>query len=142
MEPRFFSVEEANKELPRIKNMFDEIFHLNTSIKNITKDVQELVDIWGEDVTNPRNIDNKFYIEKIDKRAKFIDDLQLSVEEISKAGCVVKDIDIGLVDFFHKKDDDIMFLCWRYGEEKIGYWHHVNVGFANRRPIEELSAII
>ena len=142
MEPRFFSVEEANRELPKIKKKLDKIFYMNNCIKDVSKDVQELINIWGNDIFDARHIDNKFYMEMIEKRAKLIDDIQLAIENINAVGCVVKDVDLGLVDFFHKKGSEIVFLCWRYGEERISHWHHMNAGFANRRPIEELAPAI
>jgi len=142
MEPRFFSVKEADKQLPKMNKIFDKIFYLNSCVKDVSKDVEELVNIWGEDIFNSSNVDNKLYMEKIDKRAKLINGMQSTIEEISRIGCVVKDVDLGLVDFFHKRRDEVVFLCWRYGERKITHWHHVNAGFANRRPVEELARVI
>ncbi len=138
MEPKFFSVEEAEKELPEIKKKLDKVFSLNNSIKDISKDVQELVNIWGDEIFDARHVDNKFYMEKINRRASLIEEIQSAVDEINSIGCIVKDVDLGLVDFFHKKDNEVVFLCWRYGEERIGHWHYANAGFASRRPIEEL----
>ena len=142
MEPKFFSVEEANKELPKIRGKFDKVFYLNNSIKDMSKDIQELVNIWGEDVFDARNADNKLYMERVEKRAKFIEDIQTAIEEINSVGCIVKDVDIGLIDFFHKRGNEIVFLCWRYGEEKIGHWHYINSGFTNRHSIDELVSRI
>ena len=30
-----------------------------------------------------------------------------------------------------------MFLCWRYGEDRITHWHEVEAGFAGRQPIDD-----
>ncbi len=141
MDPRFFSVEEANRELPRIRKKFDKLFYLNNSVKDASKDIQELVNIWGEEIFETKNVDHRLYMERIEKRAKLIDDMQVCVEEVGSNGCIVKDVDIGLVDFFHKKGNEIVFLCWRYGEDRISHWHPANAGFANRRPIDELVRI-
>ncbi len=142
MEPKFFSVEEADKELPKIRKRFDKVFYLNNSIKDVSKDMQELVNIWGDEIFDARHVDNKFYIEKINRRASLIEEIQSAVDEINNIGCIVKDVDIGLVDFFHKRGDEVVFLCWRYGEDHISHWHHMNAGFANRRPIEELARAV
>ena len=141
MEPRFFSVEEADKELSKIKETFDKIFHLNTRIKDISKDIQELVNIWGEEIFDGKHVDHELYMERVDKRANLIQDIQSDIDEVNKVGCVVKDVDIGLVDFFHKKGENVVFLCWRYGEPRITHWHPVNSGFSNRRPLEELATV-
>ena len=49
----------------------------------------------------------------------------------------VKDLDIGLLDFPCAVDDEIVLLCWKYGEEKIEYWHGMEEGFKGRKPIDE-----
>lgn len=43
----------------------------------------------------------------------------------------------GLVDFHSMRDDRLVLLCWRYGEERITHWHEVDAGYAGRRPIDE-----
>jgi hypothetical protein len=54
---------------------------------------------------------------------------------IESLGCFLKDIDQGLVDFPCEIDDDIVFLCWQFGEPHIIAWHPVESGFADRRPL-------
>jgi hypothetical protein len=50
-------------------------------------------------------------------------------------GCVLKDMDQGLVDFLTRRDGREVYLCWRYGEERVAYWHELQAGFAGRRPL-------
>ena len=59
-----------------------------------------------------------------------------AVNEIHETGCVVKDLDEGLVDFPSLRDGQEVYLCWKLGEEHIGYWHGLTEGFAGRRPLE------
>lgn len=62
--------------------------------------------------------------------------LQSAVEKISAAGCVVKDLDIGLIDFPALINNEEVYLCWRLGEERIRYWHRQDEGFTARKLIE------
>ncbi|HLV01558.1 MAG TPA: DUF2203 domain-containing protein, partial [Acidobacteriota bacterium] len=55
--------------------------------------------------------------------------------KIQDAGCLVKSVDEGLIDFPHIRDGREVYLCWRYGEDDIEYWHEVDAGFAGRTPI-------
>ena len=55
--------------------------------------------------------------------------------EIQALGAVVKDLELGLVDFPSLRDGEEVFLCWRVGEDEIGFWHPVDEGFAGRRPL-------
>jgi hypothetical protein len=58
------------------------------------------------------------------------------VEELAVLGVQVKDLDSGLLDFPSVRDGEPVLLCWRVGEEQVGYWHGLEDGFAGRRPID------
>ena len=57
------------------------------------------------------------------------------VEEIEALGAEVKDLELGLVDFPAEREGETVLLCWRVGEDEIGYWHGLDEGFAGRRPL-------
>lgn len=63
--------------------------------------------------------------------------LQETVSKIQETGCVVKDLDLGLVDFPSLLKGEEVYLCWKLGEERIGYWHGIEEGFAGRKPLDE-----
>jgi hypothetical protein len=56
-------------------------------------------------------------------------------EEIQELGLLVKDFDVGLVDFPSQRDGEDVLLCWRLGEDEVAFWHGPEDGFAGRRPI-------
>ncbi|HLW59092.1 MAG TPA: DUF2203 domain-containing protein [bacterium] len=59
--------------------------------------------------------------------------------EIESTGCVLRDLDAGLVDFpFRARGGATVFLCWRVGEPAIAFWHGADEGFAGRQPIARL----
>jgi hypothetical protein len=60
-----------------------------------------------------------------------------AVEEIHAIGVQVKDLDIGLLDFPCKVDDQVVLLCWKMGEPKITHWHTLEAGFQGRQPLDE-----
>ena len=59
-----------------------------------------------------------------------------TLAEIAAMGVQIKDLDIGLLDFPCVVDDAIVLLCWKYGEEKIEFWHGMEEGFKGRKPID------
>ncbi len=136
---KVFTVKEADGLLPRITKTLDEAFALNERIKSLTMDVESLISIWGRDVLDKGHIDNAYYFSKIAEREETFQTLIKKVNEIQALGCIVKDIDSGLVDFYYDKDGELVFLCWKYGEEKINHWHPVNEGFKSRREIKQLK---
>jgi hypothetical protein len=70
-------------------------------------------------------------------RDKAFQDIKDTLAEIDAIGVQVKDLDIGLLDFPCAVDDEIVLLCWKYGEEKIEFWHGMEEGFKGRKRIDE-----
>jgi hypothetical protein len=61
--------------------------------------------------------------------------IQERLDEIAKLGGVTKDLGMGLVDFPHLRDGQVVNLCWKYGERAITHWHRLDEGYANRKPL-------
>jgi hypothetical protein len=57
------------------------------------------------------------------------------IYRIEAYGCVVKDIDLGLIDFPSMLDDEPVYLCWKLGEPKVAHWHGIDEGFGSRKPL-------
>ncbi len=54
-------------------------------------------------------------------------------------GILIKDLDRGLIDFPHiREDGEEVYLCWMVGEKEIRYWHRIPDGFKGRIPISKL----
>src|SRR5262249_57527382 len=58
------------------------------------------------------------------------------LHEVAEMGVEVKAAD-GLVDFRSKLHGRTVYLCWKYGEERVGYFHELDAGFAGRRPLPD-----
>ncbi len=58
------------------------------------------------------------------------------INRIEAFGCIVRDIDIGLLDFPALREGEPIYLCWKAGEPAISHWHGIEETFANRRPLE------
>lgn len=61
-------------------------------------------------------------------------------EHLQEIGCVLRDLDLGLVDFPALAGGTDVFLCWRLGEDAIRYWHGLTEGYAGRKPLAQLPA--
>jgi hypothetical protein len=59
------------------------------------------------------------------------------VEKIQETGCIVKDLEEGLVDFPSRLNGQEIYLCWKLDEERIGWWHGIDEGFAGRKPLDD-----
>ncbi len=76
-------------------------------------------------------------------RAERLDGLGIEVrqllQEVQGLGGVVKDLETGLVDFPGRgpagPDGPVVNLCWKLGEDAVRFWHGMNEGFAQRKPL-------
>lgn len=63
--------------------------------------------------------------------------LKSAIESVQDTGCLIKDLDIGLVDFPTLFKGVEVYLCWKLGEPGIAFWHGVDEGFRGRKPIDQ-----
>lgn len=59
-----------------------------------------------------------------------------ALTQIIETGCVIKDLDVGLLDFPAIIDNQDVYLCWKLGEDRIRFYHRQDEGFAGRKPLD------
>jgi hypothetical protein len=64
-----------------------------------------------------------------------VEEINDRLARINGWGVELKGIDEGLVDFPSEREGRVVYLCWRLGEDRIGWWHEVEAGFAGRQPL-------
>ena len=62
--------------------------------------------------------------------------LKVAVEEVSETGCLLKDLDTGLIEFPTLLQGEEVYICWQLDEPDISHWHNVHEGAETRRPID------
>src|SRR3989344_6035630 len=70
---------------------------------------------------------------------KFSYEFYRKLDELESMGCLLKDLELGLVDFYYKFENRDIFLCWKLGEKSIRHWHEIYAGFESRNPIINLA---
>jgi len=63
-----------------------------------------------------------------------------ALEKIHSTGCIVKDLEVGLLDFPARIAGEDVYLCWKLGEDRIRFYHRQDEGFAGRKPIDPRDA--
>lgn len=76
-------------------------------------------------------------LEKNQELDTVVKDLMARVSELEDLGVRVRDIDTGLIDFPAIRFGNTVYLCWRYGESEIEYWHSANEGFSGRKSLKQ-----
>ncbi len=62
--------------------------------------------------------------------------MRAALSRILETGCLIKDLDTGLLDFPSRINDEDVYLCWRLGEDRIRFYHRQDEGFAGRKPLD------
>jgi hypothetical protein len=70
------------------------------------------------------------------ERNQLADSMKSALNRILETGCLVKDLDVGLLDFPAILDNQEVYLCWKLGEDRIRYYHRQDEGFAGRKPLD------
>jgi hypothetical protein len=81
-------------------------------------------------------VDRERAIQSRARRDAAASSLRDAVERVHEFGCLLKDLDIGLIDFPTLFRGEEVYLCWKLGEPGIAYWHGVDEGFKGRKPID------
>jgi hypothetical protein len=63
------------------------------------------------------------------------------VRELRTVGCQLKSYEDGTVDFYARRDDRLVLLCWRLGEDAVTHWHELDAGFGGRQVIVAESEV-
>ena len=58
------------------------------------------------------------------------------VDKLEELGVVLKDLDLGLLDFPSRRDGEDVLLCWQLGEDVVAFWHDHDEGYGGRKPID------
>jgi hypothetical protein len=62
--------------------------------------------------------------------------LKTALNRILETGCLIKDLEVGLLDFPALINNEEVYLCWRLGEDRIRFYHRQDEGFAGRKPLD------
>ncbi len=122
----YFSITQANEILPTVIKKFEFITAKKNELGKIEQQLQTSL--------SPENKFEEYVILKQQLNTA-ITKLYQAIEDLENTGVVVKSIDEGLLDFPSKRFDKEVWLCWKYGEKEIKFWHEKDSGFQGRKPI-------
>lgn len=133
--PRFFTLTQAEKLLPQVESAIREAIARKAEYDRVEAEWQNL----SRRVTEQggMNVDRSGWIDLKKRRESAALGVNDSIERVNEFGCLVKDLDIGLIDFPTLFDGQEVCLCWKLGESGIHFWHGVHEGFRGRKAIDE-----
>jgi hypothetical protein len=122
---RYFTLEQARAALDVIRPLLTEIMEIRQSI------LSREPEVWPVVAKAAGNGGSKVASQVAQEFGR----LDQAVRAILATGALLKDVNTGLVDFPALHEDREIYLCWRYGEETIRFWHEMDAGFSGRQPL-------
>ena len=135
MEHRLFTIEEANETIPFLEGAFARIEKQKEGIRGLQTQIAILKVMWSEHIRDPHNPDHEEFLSRTREHQAAVEAMKELVREIQERGCMCKDLEHGLVDFYSRRQGRVVFLCWRRGEKKISFWHELHTGYSGRVPL-------
>ena len=130
-----FTLAEAQALIPRVDRLLRTALERKTTYEETEQEIhsfqQRVMMMGGVAVDRDRALDSR------GRRDRAAAELRAAIEEVQEIGCVIKDLDIGLIDFPTTYRGTEVYLCWKLGESGIEYWHGVDEGFRGRKPIDQ-----
>lgn len=133
--PRYFTLAESEQLLPEVERALrDALFHKSEYQKadgELDSNTERIRMSGGSNVNRGAHLAARAL------RDASAAALKEALERIEQLGALVKDLDIGLIDFLAQYQGREVCLCWKLGEDRIRFWHGAEEGFRGRKPIDD-----
>ncbi len=130
---RFYSIDQANARLRDLEPL----------LRKLKADRDAVADAQRELAAFRRTNGNAHHADDLKAREERIGEMVFRMErlvaQIVEWDVTLRDIESGLVDFPALVNGRQVCLCWRFGEDAVGWWHEMSAGFGGRKPLIELT---
>ena len=129
-----FTAEQASQLAAKLAPRLQELIEWRAELRcaEARLDVLSLA-LSGASVENPDAIEARsLNVSRAELSAK----IRAGLESIHEQGPIVKDLGVGLLDFYSLAGDRLVFLCWKLGETEVAHWHPLEGGFSTRKPLD------
>ena len=133
MPKRLFTPREANSALDQVRPAAERLVAVRARMRELAEAQSENILAIGGNGVGYAATDLKAARGGLEELA---DQAAAAVRELAALGVVVKDLDLGLLDFPAVRGREEVELCWQVGEEAVEYWHPLEAGYRGRKPID------
>ncbi|HEV3330028.1 MAG TPA: DUF2203 domain-containing protein [Bryobacteraceae bacterium] len=133
--PKRFTLAEAQSLIPSVDPVLRKAIELKSHYAEAEQEMEsysQRIQMMGGLVVNREQA-----LEVRHRRDTASTGLREAIQEVEEFGCVLKDLDVGLIDFPTLFRGREVYLCWKLGEAAIAFWHGTDEGFAGRKAIDQ-----
>ena len=132
--PRYFTLSQAEQLLPEVESAIRDAIESKNGFEEVEAEWQSFASRVS--MLGGVRVDHTQLSDLRERREACASRIKESVERIQEYGCLVKDLNMGLIDFPTLFRGEEVYLCWKLGESGIQFWHGVTEGFRGRKPID------
>lgn len=119
---RVFTVEEADAELVELRERLPRLREARDALIASSRRISDAVASDGGGVAG-----SEWFAHQ--------EALKVEVLFLADHGILLRDPDVGLVDFPAEREGRRVYLCWKLGEDHVAWYHEATGGFGGRRPL-------
>ena len=123
---KYFTVEEANALLPMLEPLMKQLLARRARASRLAQQLGNLLNDYRSNVGSA----------ELSTLTQDFAAIERLIYKIQAHGVVIKDVNAGLLDFLSQRNGRDVYLCWKYGEDKIEYFHELHTGFAGRQHVD------
>jgi hypothetical protein len=133
-EPRLFSLTEAERTRQELEPVLIEAMECRKKLSGLDAELSAVaarIMMMGG-ILVPHD---KLSLVRME-HTRLAQSLKSALDHILETGCLIKDLDVGLLDFPSMIDNEEVYLCWKLGEDRIRFYHRQDEGFSGRKPLD------
>jgi hypothetical protein len=134
--PRLWTADEAAERLSELEELLPRLRGWVLRLREVHGQQERLADFWGPEVEASDHPDHTLKLRLDAEWENLTHRLEEAVAGLRAEGIELKDLESGLVDFYGIEEGELVFLCWQLGEPKVAFYHTLEGGYRNRRPLK------
>ncbi|MBN1492721.1 MAG: DUF2203 family protein [Candidatus Omnitrophica bacterium] len=138
MKYKVFSIEDANALVPTLKPLLIELAEKKSTMSKM-HDALLTMELLDENNNNFETESGQEYLRRASSLENLIVSFETDLKQIAEYGCVLRDIEKGVVDFYHVYGKELVFLNWMNTDEDIQFWYELDSHYRNRLPLTDLK---
>ena len=143
MESRLISIDEANRMLPLLRQIVNDItinWELIIYKRTELECLEKGVDAAGLSLTKEARDVNLHNLKQ--ELNYLIDRINNYIREVEELGCFVEEFKRGIVNFPSLFNGRKVFLCWKPDEPAVAHWHELDESFNDRVRIRDSNEFL
>lgn len=135
MNPKFFTVDEANALIGFLETALERIRRNRQRYLWLQEEIS-ILRLIVECGADDGNTDSVSLDDKVAQMEAVEREIEKAKAAIAETGCILKDEDRGMIDFFSIQNNTVVYLSWHKGEENVKFWRSIRETDATvRRPL-------